>query len=138
MQSTHVWKWPVVKYKYIKIKRRICILFILCLTWTVNANSLKQNIVIKYVLLSCHLGLMNRRRFCLQQGGSQEHICEFHKSKMAEAAILKTVKSPYLCNRLADFDEIWHVDAHWPPTADRPLKFRLFENPKWRRAVPPS
>jgi len=25
-------------------------------------------------------------------------------------AILKTVKSPYLCNRLTDFDEIWHDD----------------------------
>ena len=28
----------------------------------------------KYVLLSCHLAWMNRRRFCLQKGGSQEHI----------------------------------------------------------------
>jgi len=26
------------------------------------------------------------------------------------AAILKTVKSPYLCNRLTDFDEIWQDD----------------------------
>jgi len=41
-----VWKWPVVKYKHIKIKPRICILFISCLTWTVNANSLKQNIIV--------------------------------------------------------------------------------------------
>ena len=31
-------------------------------------------ITTKYVLLSCHLGWMNRRRFCLQKGGSQEHI----------------------------------------------------------------
>ena len=46
LQSTHVWKWPVVKYKHIKIKPRICVLFILCLTWTVNANSLKQNIIV--------------------------------------------------------------------------------------------
>jgi len=29
------------------------------------------------------------------------------------AAILKTVKSPYLCSRLTDFDEIWHSDACW-------------------------
>ena len=41
-----MWKWPVVKYKHIKIKPRICVLFILCLTWTVNANSLKQNIIV--------------------------------------------------------------------------------------------
>jgi len=37
---------------------------------------------------------------------------EFHKSKTA--AILKTVKSPYFCKRLTDFDEIWQIDAHWP------------------------
>ena len=48
----------------------------------------------------------------------------------------KTVKSPYLCNRLTDFDEIWYSDAYWPHTADLSLKFRIFENPKWRR--PPS
>ena len=39
------------------------------------------------------------------------------------AAMLKTVKSPYLCNCLTDFDEIWHDDAYWPPTAER---FRFF------------
>ena len=44
----------------------------------------------------------------------------------------KTVKSLYLCNRLTDFDKIWYNDAYWPLTADRPLKFRIFENPKWR------
>ena len=48
--------------------------FILCLTWTVNANSLKQKIIVikKYVLLSCHLGWVNKRRFYLQKGGSQQ------------------------------------------------------------------
>jgi len=49
--------------------------------------------------------------------------------------MLKKVKS-YLCNRLTDFDEIWHDDAHWPPTAERSLKFRIFENSRWRQ--PPS
>ena len=39
----------------------------------------------------------------------------------------ETVKSLCLCNRLTDFDEIWHDDAHWPPTVDRPLKFWIFE-----------
>jgi len=43
------------------------------------------------------------------------------------AAILKNVKSPYLRNRLTDFHEIWHDDEYLPPTADRPLKFRIFE-----------
>ena len=32
--------------------------------------------------------------------------------------------------------EIWHGDAHSLPTGDRPLKFRIFENSRWRR--PPS
>jgi len=40
---------------------------------------------------------------------------------------LRTVKLPYLCSRLTDFDEIWNDDAYWPPTAERPLKFRIFE-----------
>jgi len=43
------------------------------------------------------------------------------------AAILKkNVKSPYLCNRSTDFDEIWHDDAHWFLTADLLLKFYFF------------
>jgi len=33
----------------------------------------------------------------------------------------KNVKSPYLCNRLTDFDEIWH-DAYWPPVKISNLK----------------
>ena len=45
-------------------------------------------------------------------------------------------KSPYLCNHLTDFDEVWHDDAHSLPTGDRPLKFQIFENSRWRR--PPS
>jgi len=39
----------------------------------------------------------------------------------------KTIKSPCLSNRLTDFfAEIWHGDANWPPTGDRPLKFQIF------------
>ena len=48
----------------------------------------------------------------------------------------KTVKALYLYNRSTDFDEIWHGDAYWPLAADQPLKFWIFENPRWRR--PPS
>ena len=33
----------------------------------------------------------------------------FTNPERQTAAMLKTVKSPYLCNRLTDFDEIWHV-----------------------------
>ena len=53
-----------------------------------------------------------------------------NKSKMM------AVKSPYLCDRSTDFDEIWRDDAYWPLAADQPLKFWIFENPWWRR--PPS
>jgi len=35
----------------------------------------------------------------------------FQNPRWRTAAILKTVKSPYLRNRLTDFDEIWHADA---------------------------
>ena len=45
----------------------------------------------------------------------------------------KTVKWPYICNRLTDFDEIWHDDTHLPLTADRPLKYRIYENPRLRK-----
>jgi len=38
---------------------------------------------------------------------------EFQKPKTVVTAILKTVKSPYLSNRLTNFDEIWH--GYWPP-----------------------
>ena len=32
--------------------------------------------------------------------------------------MLKAVNSPYLCNSLTDFDEIWHEDAYCPPPTD--------------------
>jgi len=28
---------------------------------------------------------------------------------------------------LTDFDEIWHREADWTPTGDRPLKFCIFQ-----------
>ena len=34
------------KIQTYQVQPRICVLFILCLTWTVNANSLKQNIIV--------------------------------------------------------------------------------------------
>jgi len=52
----------------------------------------------------------------------------FTNPRWRTAAILKTVKLSYLCSRLTDFDDIWHDDAHSPLTADRPIKFRIFEN----------
>ena len=60
----------------------------------------------------------------------------FTNPRWRTAAILRTVKSPCVCNRLTDFDEIWHDDGYWPSTAERPLKFRIFKNSRWRQ--PPS
>jgi len=56
----------------------------------------------------------------------------FTNTRWRTAAVLKTVKLPYLSNRFTDFDEIWHGDANCPITADRPLKFRIFENSRCR------
>ena len=42
----------------------------------------------------------------------------FQNPRWRTAAILKTVKSSYLSNRLTDFDEIWHGDANWPRAGD--------------------
>ena len=56
----------------------------------------------------------------------------FQNPRWRTAAIVKTVKPPYLRNCLTDFDEIWYGDWHWPRTWDRPLKFWIFENPRWQ------
>jgi len=62
---------------------------------------------------------------------------EFSNSKMADSRHFeKTVKSSYLSNRLADFDEVWHGDVNLSHTGDRQLQFRMFRKPRWRR--PPS
>jgi len=54
-------------------------------------------------------------------GGPNKHPTN---PKWQTAAILKKiVKSPYLCDRLAHFNEIWHGDAYWLLAADQPLKF---------------
>ena len=55
---------------------------------------------------------------------------KFTNPRCRTAAILKTVKLSCLCNRLTDFWWNLHDDAHSPLTADRPLKFQIFENPR--------
>jgi len=54
----------------------------------------------------------------------------FTNPRWRTAAILKTVKLPYLCNRLTEFDEICYGDSNSPLTADR-----IFENPKMAAAA---
>jgi len=57
----------------------------------------------------------------------------FRNPTWRTAAILKIVKSQYLCNRLTDFDEIRNSDAYSHITADRPFKILIFKNPRWRQ-----
>jgi len=40
---------------------------------------------------------------------------------------MAAVKLPYIRNSSTNFDEIWHGDAYWPPTAYWWLKFQIFE-----------
>jgi len=70
LQSTRV-----VKDKHIKTKPRIYVAYYLCLTWTVNANSLKNKIVrlLKKYVLGCHFSVYIIS-YSSNQGGSQEHI----------------------------------------------------------------
>ena len=39
----------------------------------------------------------------------------------------KTVKLQYLCNRLTDFDKIWHDDVHWHYLCRRTFKIALLK-----------
>ena len=96
-----MWKWAVVKYKHIKIKPRICILFILCLTWTVNANSLKQNIIVYKEICSwlppfCKQNLLlfiqprwQLRRTCVEYSPAV--------SQLARGATAGAVRAQYQC-----------------------------------------
>jgi len=45
---------------------------------------------------------------------------------MADGRHFENVKSPYLCDRSTNFDEIWHGNAYCPLAAVQPLNFFLF------------
>ena len=47
----------------------------------------------------------------------------FKNPRWRMAASCKTVNSPYLCDRLTDFDAIWHGHSHWFPASDVKLNF---------------
>ena len=58
------------------------------------------------------------------------------KSKMADGRHFE--KKPlnrhnYLCERLTDFDKIWHDDANWSPIGNKSIKFKNFQKPRWRQ-----
>jgi len=52
----------------------------------------------------------------------------FNNPRRQTAAILITVKSPYLCNLLTDFDKVWHDDACWSPAPGVKFKFLILDN----------
>jgi len=47
--------------------------------------------------------------------GLRDKKCKFLESNMADGAILKIVKSPYLSEKLSDFDEIWYTTSDIEP-----------------------
>ena len=69
LQSIRAWKWPVVKDKHIKIKRRICLLFVFDLDSECKfINNKIMVIKEKNMLLAAALrGWMDGRRFCWQK-----------------------------------------------------------------------
>ena len=81
------------------------------------AAILKKSQKLRFSQLRFDLSLRNL--IMLMQNGrlnlaDRLRILNFTNPRWRTAAILKTVKLPYLCNRFTDFDEIWHGDAHCP------------------------
>jgi len=52
----------------------------------------------------------------------------FNNPRRQTTVILITVKSPYLCNLLTDFDKVWHDDAWWSPAPGLKFKFLILDN----------
>jgi len=87
--------------------------------WCIDSNQILPNVKHNQVLFAC---------------GPNRHPS--NPRRLTAAILKKTVKLPHLRNLSTAFDEIWNDDAYWHPTADQPLKIRIFESPTWRR--PPS
>ena len=84
--------------------------------------------------LKCDRSLRNLVRWCKMGLLTATAVKKIRISKIKDGGRPPFLKP--LNRRLTDFDEIWHNDVHGLLTADRPLKFRIFENPTWRQ--PPS
>jgi len=59
----------------------------------------------------------------------------FTNPRWLRVVILKTEKSPYLCNLLTDFDSIGHGDAGLSPALGVKFKFLIFDNIIWQIAA---
>jgi len=82
LQSIRAWKWPVVKDKHIKIKRRICLLFVFDLDSECKfINNKIMVIKEKNMLLAAALrGWMDGRRFCFAEIATVENIFFNHRN----------------------------------------------------------
>jgi len=60
-------------------------------------------------------------------------IFQFHKSKMADGRHFENSKIAISLQSFDRFEGIWYGNAYWPFTEARPLKFQIFENPRWPR-----
>ena len=67
--------------------------------------------------------------------GLRDKNCKFSESNMRTAAILKIVKSPYLSEKLSDFDEIWYTTSDIEPGYSHVTKNCNFWNWRWRRLL---
>jgi len=51
------------------------------------------------------------------------------------AAILQIIKSPFLDEQLADFDEIWYMTAYLELNDSHVNKYDFFLNSRWRTSA---
>jgi len=71
--------------------------------WKFHVIEITASILTKF-------GITNRDHQVVIKGGPNRRPTNLRW----RTAAIKTVKSPYLCNRSTDFDEIWQGDAYWP------------------------
>ena len=70
------------------------------------------------------------------QQGLRDKNCKFLKSNMVDGRHLKIVKSPYLSEKLSDFDKIWYTASDIEPGYSHVTKNWNFWNSRWLQ--PPS
>ena len=56
------------------------------------------------------------------QQGLRDKNCKFLKSNMVDGRHLKIVKSPYLSEKLSDFDKIWYTTLDIEPNVSHVTK----------------
>ena len=62
-------------------------------------------------------------------------LSDLKNSRWRTSVILKIVKSPYLNERLSDFDEIWYTNAELKFDDSRMIEYENCQNSRWRMAA---